>query len=77
MILQTLRWRLWFISTNPTLDPATRALNFPGDLTFVPALQMQGNGLFAKRNLALHRSTSWLPYQKVYHMLLQFFALEL
>jgi hypothetical protein len=37
-------------------------LNLPGDLTFVPALQMQRNGSLAKHKLGLHRSTSWFPH---------------
>jgi len=65
MILQTLRWRLWFVATDPAMHPATRSLDLPGDLTFVPALQVQGNGLLTNFELGLHPYTSWFPHQKV------------
>jgi hypothetical protein len=40
-------------------------LHLPGDLTCLPALQVQGNRLLAKLDLGLHDYTSWFPNQKV------------
>jgi len=45
--------------------PATGSLQLPGDLTLLPTLQMQGNRLLTNFDLGFHRSTSWLPIQKV------------
>src|ERR671924_55774 len=58
-------WRSAGVATDPPMHPATGSLYLPGNLTFVPTLQMQGNGLFAQRNLGLHRSPSCPPPQKV------------
>jgi hypothetical protein len=45
--------------------PTTGSLQLPRNLTLLPTLQMQGNGLLPNLDLGFHSYTSWLSLQKV------------
>src|SRR5215207_190668 len=65
VILQAPGGSLHTVSFDPPIYPGTRTLQGSGNLTFLPALQMQGNGSFAQLDFTFHRSTSWFSLQKV------------
>src|SRR5512144_732880 len=74
MILQAHDWSIRMIASNPAMHPATRPLHFPGNLTLLPALQMQCNGSLAKLDLRLHRYTSSVSPEGVTYVLAVLFV---